>query len=114
MERQLEPGVPPQPAEARGTRQLVESGLHAIFLSREANEDLRIAITAEGIRFVNEYEDVMQRWSAFSKFRASQRVVLLYFGHNPSFVRVISRAWFSLDSEWSRFLAYVARKLPAG
>jgi len=81
---------------------------------KNASEHMRIAITAEGIRFVNEYEDVMQRWSAFSKFRASPRVVLLYFGHNPKFVRIISRSWFSVDSEWSRFLAYVANLLPAG
>lgn len=82
--------------------------------SKAANQVQRLVINADGIHTANGAENIFRRWSAFKKFRASNRVVLLYFEDNPSFVRVFSRALFPRDGEWFRFLDFVAGKLPRG
>lgn len=79
----------------------------------------RIEIAVSGIRQETEAGLAVYQWTAFSKYVASNRVVLLEFDppsavfyEPPSAFLVIPRTFFTNDGEWIRFVNFVKAKLP--
>lgn len=78
----------------------------------------RVEITEEGIRQQTDESSAAYRWNAFSKYAASQRVVILHFDppealmHSMHDHLIVPRAFFPAHADWDVFVRLVERKLP--
>ncbi len=78
----------------------------------------RVEITQEGIRQQTDESSAAYRWNAFSKYAASERVVILHFDPPEAFMHsmrgylIIPRELFPFDADWDRFVGLVQGKLP--
>jgi hypothetical protein len=78
-----------------------------------------VEITEEGIRQQMDDRWTAYRWSAFSKYAASRRVLILHFDppdgwflHTMRGYLIVPRQFFPSDAEWDRFVELVRSKLP--
>jgi hypothetical protein len=70
------------------------------------------SIFEDGYEFREELSTGKVRWDTFSKFRYSDRIVVLFYEVNPNMAQIFSRAKFKSAEDWECFIGLLDRKLP--
>lgn len=73
---------------------------------------MRRLISPELTQTITPEINVTLRWSAYLKYRASERVALLYLAEHPRLFTLFPRGMFQNDEDWRRFLQLVRERLP--
>jgi hypothetical protein len=69
-------------------------------------------ITEEDYEVHQEIGDAKYRWSAFSKFRSTDQVAVLFVEGSPFHFGIIPRGKFQTQHDWECFIGLLDRKLP--
>jgi hypothetical protein len=69
-------------------------------------------ITEENYEVHQEAGDSKFRWSAFSRYRSTNHVTVLFFEGSPFQFGVIPRSRFQTQHDWECFLGLLDRKMP--